>query len=117
MIKFLFAVPPDHVVIRKEPDKLTPGTLATLTCDSSSSNPEAELSWWREGIAVPGVTNVTRPGLHGGKVSSIILSLEVTPNMNGNVYTCQASNIQLQRSVHDAITLEVFCKYFHYLLN
>ncbi|XP_046990276.1 nephrin [Schistocerca americana] len=102
--------PPDHVVIRKEPEKLTPGVRATLTCDSSSSNPEAELSWWREGIAVPGVTNVTRPGLHGGKVSSIMLNLDVTPELDGNVYTCQATNTAMQRSVHDAFTLHVFYK-------
>lgn len=60
-----------------------------------------------------GVTNVTKPGLHGGKVSSIALSLDITPEMNGIVYTCQATNEALQRSVHDAITLEVLCKSHH----
>jgi len=84
--------------------------MATLTCDSSSSNPEARLSWWREGIPVQGITNVTKPGLHGGKVSSIVLTLDITPELNGIVYTCQATNEALQRSVHDAITLEVLCK-------
>ncbi|GFG39572.1 hypothetical protein Cfor_01002, partial [Coptotermes formosanus] len=102
--------PPDHVVIRKDPPELKTGTVATLTCDSSSSNPEARLSWWREGIPVQGVTNVTKPGLHGGKVSSIMLTLEITPELNGIVYTCQATNEALQRSVHDAITLEVLYK-------
>ena len=102
--------PPDHVVIRKDPPELKTGTMATLTCDSSSSNPEAKLSWWREGIPVTGVTNVTKPGLHGGKVSSIVLALDITPELNGIVYTCQATNEALQRSVHDAITLEVLYK-------
>ncbi|PSN48808.1 hypothetical protein C0J52_25084, partial [Blattella germanica] len=102
--------PPDHVVIRKDPPELKTGTMATLTCDSSSSNPEARLSWWREGIPVTGVTNVTKPGLHGGKVSSIVLALDITPELNGIVYTCQATNEALQRSVHDAITLEVLYK-------
>jgi hypothetical protein len=111
MISFCcFLVPPDHVVIRKDPPELKTGTMATLTCDSSSSNPEARLSWWREGIPVQGVTNITKPGLHGGKVSSIVLSLDITPELNGIVYTCQATNEALQRSVHDAITLEVLCK-------
>ena len=102
--------PPDHVVIRKDPPELKTSTTATLTCDSSSSNPEAKLSWWREGIPVTGVTNVTKPGLHGGKVSSIVLPLDITPELNGIVYTCQATNEALQRSVHDAITLEVLYK-------
>nr|CAD7460983.1 unnamed protein product [Timema tahoe] len=79
--------PPDHVVIRKEPLELVNDKPATLTCDSSSSNPEARLSWWREGIPVPGVMNVTRAGLHGGKVSSIVLPLNITPELNGIVYT------------------------------
>ncbi|KAK7789814.1 hypothetical protein R5R35_001191 [Gryllus longicercus] len=102
--------PPEHVVIRKDPEKLTPGARATLTCDSSSSNPEAVLSWYRDGIAVPGITNVTRPGLHGGKVSSILLHLDISSEMNGVKYTCQATNTALQRSVNDAIILDVHYK-------
>ncbi|XP_063232440.1 nephrin isoform X2 [Bacillus rossius redtenbacheri] len=102
--------PPDHVVIRKEPAELRSGKPATLTCDSTSSNPEARLSWWKEGIPVPGVTNTTRPGLHGGRMSSITLPLNVAPEMNGATYTCQATNEALQRSVHDAVTLEVLFK-------
>ena len=51
-IYIFFSVPPDHVRIRKEPDELRVGVTASLTCDASSSNPPAQLSWWREGIPV-----------------------------------------------------------------
>lgn len=58
-----------------------------------------------------GLNNTTKPGLHGGKVSSIEMKLNITEQLNGIVYTCQATNEALQRSVHDAITLQVLCKY------
>ncbi|CAH1395844.1 unnamed protein product [Nezara viridula] len=103
--------PPEHVKIKKEPEELRAGTIATLTCDASSSNPPSEMSWWREGISVTeGITNSSKPGLHGGTVSSIQLKLNITPEIDGDVYTCQAANIVLQRSVHDAVTMSVLYK-------
>lgn len=101
---------PETVKIRKDPAELKPNEEATLTCDSSSSNPPARLSWWREGIPVQGLQNSTKPGLHGGKVSTLELKLNITEQLNGIVYTCQAMNEALQRSVHDAITLQVLYK-------
>lgn len=112
MICFLLLVAPETVKIRKDPAELKPNEDATLTCDSSSSNPPAKLSWWREGIPVQGLPNTIKPGLHGGKVSSIELKLNVTEQLNGIVYTCQATNDALERSVHDAITLQILCKFF-----
>lgn len=85
-----------------------------MICDSSSSNPPAKLAWWREGIPVPGLFNSTKPGLHGGTVSSIELKLNISEQLNGIVYTCSARNEALERSVHDAITLEVLCKECHF---
>ncbi|KAL3284555.1 hypothetical protein HHI36_018712 [Cryptolaemus montrouzieri] len=102
--------PPETVRIRQDPPELKPNQQATLTCDSSSSNPPAKLSWWREGIPVQGVFNTSKPGLHGGTVSTIELKLNVTEQLNGIVYTCQATNEKLERSVHDAITLQVLYK-------
>lgn len=52
-----------------------------------------------------------KKGLHGGTVSTIELKLNITKELNGAVYTCQAMNEALQRSVHDALTLKVLCKY------
>ncbi|KAK9885754.1 hypothetical protein WA026_013625 [Henosepilachna vigintioctopunctata] len=102
--------PPETARIRQDPPELKPNSQAVLTCDSSSSNPPAKLSWWREGIPVQGVFNTSKPGLHGGTVSSIELRLNVTEQLNGIVYTCQATNEKLDRSVHDAVTLQVLYK-------
>lgn len=93
-----------------EPNELVPGVEATLICDSSSSNPPAKLSWWKDGIPVEGVNNSSKPGLWGGTVSSLELKVNVTQEMNGIIYTCQSNNEALQRSVHEAVSLQVLCK-------
>ncbi|XP_073965682.1 nephrin adhesion molecule sticks and stones isoform X2 [Choristoneura fumiferana] len=98
---------PEAVKVRTEPEELKPGIEATLFCDSASSNPPASLSWWRDGIPVQGSTMQLKKGLHGGTVSTIELKLNITKDMNGAVYTCQAMNEALQRSVHDASALKV----------
>ncbi|XP_055619098.1 nephrin isoform X2 [Toxorhynchites rutilus septentrionalis] len=98
---------PETVKITIDPPELKPGVEATLICDSSSSNPPAKISWWRDGIAVQGINNSSKPGLWGGTVSSLELKVNITQDMNGNVYTCQSSNEALQRSVHEAVNLQV----------
>ncbi|KAL5285587.1 NPHS1.2 family protein [Megaselia abdita] len=98
---------PDTVKIRLDPEELKPDTEATLICDSSSSNPPAQLSWWREGIPINGFNNSSKPGLWGGTVSTLELKVNLTQEMNGVVYTCQSTNDALQRSVHEAIKLDV----------
>ncbi|XP_063704148.1 nephrin isoform X1 [Culicoides brevitarsis] len=99
---------PDTVKISVDPPELKPGMEATLHCDSSSSNPPAELSWWREGIAIPG-DNITefKAGLWGGTASHAMLKINVTQDMNGIIFTCQSRNEALQRSVHEAIKLDI----------
>lgn len=103
-------VAPETVKIRIEPDELKPGADASLFCDSSSSNPPAKITWWRDGIPVEGSTNSSKQGLWGGIVSSSELKVNVTQEMNGVVYTCQSTNDALVRSVHEAVNLQVLCK-------
>jgi len=59
---------------------------------------------------VEGFQNYTKQGLHGGTVSTIELKINVTEDMNGIEYACQAQNEALQRSAHDLISLKVLCK-------
>nr|XP_040233680.2 nephrin isoform X1 [Anopheles coluzzii]XP_049464367.1 nephrin isoform X1 [Anopheles coluzzii]XP_049464368.1 nephrin isoform X1 [Anopheles coluzzii] len=99
--------PPETVKIKIIPPELKPGIEATLICDSSSSNPPATISWWRDGIAVDGMNNSSKPGLWGGTVSSLELKVNISQDMDGNVYTCQSANEALQRNVHEAIKLQV----------
>lgn len=58
-----------------------------------------------------GINNTSKPGLWGGTVSTLEFKVNITQEMNGVVYTCQSANEALQRSVHEAATLDVLCKY------
>lgn len=109
--KHYSTVPPEIIKIRSEPVDLRPGAEATLICDSSSSNPPAIVSWWKDGIPVEGVNPTNKPGLWGGVVSTLELKVNITQEMNGMGYTCQGTNEVLQRSVHESINLNVLCKY------
>lgn len=44
-------------------------------------------------------------------MSTLEFKLNISQEMNGVVYTCQSANEALQRSVHEAISLNVLCKY------
>uniref|UniRef100_A0A1A9VXK2 Nephrin n=1 Tax=Glossina austeni TaxID=7395 RepID=A0A1A9VXK2_GLOAU len=89
---------PETVKIRIEPEELKPGIEATIICDSSSSNPPAKLSWWKDGIPIQGINNTSKPGLWGGTVSTLEFKVNITQEMNGIVYTCQSANEALQRN-------------------
>ncbi|XP_055904488.1 nephrin isoform X2 [Eupeodes corollae] len=99
--------PPETVKIRIEPKDLHPGTTAKLICDSSSSNPPAMVSWWKDGIPVNGANPSNRSGLWGGSVSTLELFINITQEMHDSIYTCQSINEALQRSAHETISLDI----------
>lgn len=134
IISPLNTVPPETVKIRIEPKDLHPGTTAKLICDSSSSNPPALVSWWKDGIPVNGdiislhyprkisshicisyflwllgENSSNRPGLWGGSVSTLELYINITQEMHDVIYTCQSINEALQRSVHETVSLDILC--------
>lgn len=111
LLLYFSPVPPDQVKITRDPKEFRSGETGRIICESGSSNPPAEMSWWKQGIPVPESRNSTKPGLHGGFVSSVEITLEFKEKMNGEVYTCQARNAALERAIHDATTLVILCKY------
>lgn len=106
----LSLVPPETVKISVAPKNLVPGIRAKLICDSSSSNPPAKISWWKDGIPVEGLNLANRPGLWGGSVSTLEMYVNITQDLDGSIYTCQSHNEVLQRSVHETISLDILCK-------
>ncbi|XP_015599513.1 nephrin isoform X4 [Cephus cinctus] len=108
LLKVNFA--PDQVKISREPKEFRAGQVGRIICESSSSNPPAEMSWWKSGIPIEGIKNSTKSGLHGGYLSSVELTLDLTEDMNGDLYTCQARNAEMERSIHDATTLNILYK-------
>lgn len=107
---FAHLVPPETVKISVAPKNLVPGIRAKLICDSSSSNPPAKISWWKDGIPVEGLNLANRPGLWGGSVSTLEMHVNITQDLDGSIYTCQSHNEVLQRSVHETISLDILCK-------
>lgn len=49
-------------------------------------------------------------GLYGGQTSTTQVKLNITQDMNGVKINCQGTNEALQRSVNEAIELQVLCK-------
>ncbi|XP_012277554.1 nephrin isoform X2 [Orussus abietinus] len=108
---------PDKVTITRYPEEFRAGQMGRLLCESSSSNPPAVMSLWKSGHlvmssgnSVPALQNTTKSGLHNGYVSSVELTLQLTENMNNDVYTCEAKNPRTQRAVLDGVTLNILYK-------
>lgn len=108
----IFAVPPMGAKITPpKPEELKAGSMTKLTCEIGSSNPEPTVSWWVDGIEVKdGVTKSCKSGLYGGKVCVTELSLNLTSDMDGQRYICQAVNEPLGKSATSFIILNVHCK-------
>ncbi|CAI6356936.1 unnamed protein product [Macrosiphum euphorbiae] len=108
-LKVLFL--PDHLNIKHDPVHLKPGDQATLTCEATSSNPALKMSWWHQGVPVSeGINSYTKPGLHGGKLSTIQMTFNVTPEVDGSLYMCQGSNPLMSKNIHKEVTLDVYHK-------
>ena len=108
-----YSVPPAKVNITVKPEKPKAGTRIKLICESESSNPISEITWWRDGIMLSSSFNSTVRSNFGGKSTRNVLKFNASFKDDGRVFACQASNQILQQSVHDAITLRVLCKYFN----
>jgi len=105
---------PDHLNIKHDPVHLKPGDQATLTCEATSSNPALKMSWWHQGVPVSeGINSYTKPGLHGGKLSTIQLTFNVTPEVDGSLYMCQGSNPLMSKNIHKEVTLDVYRKWLN----
>nr|XP_027221837.1 LOW QUALITY PROTEIN: synaptogenesis protein syg-2-like [Penaeus vannamei] len=92
---------------RSEPRVINAGSPMTLFCESASSNPFANITWWRDGFEVDGEYTVeTKPGQFGGTVTNYSVKVEVTADDDGAVYTCQADN-GFGSTTHDAVTISV----------
>ena len=102
---------PAGVKITVSPEKPKAGKKAVLTCESGSSNPTASIVWRYKGQRLTGSDELVKAGDFGGNITVNLLEIDVTPEHQGAVYICEAKNLELQQSVHDAETLSVKCKY------
>ena len=104
-------VSPTTVNISFRPKKLKEGEKAYLTCESTSSNPPARVSFLKESQDISAHLNQTyKDGKHGGKKTSVTLELDLTSDLNGAMYTCEGNNNAIKQSVHNSLVLDVQCK-------
>lgn len=85
-----------------------------LSCECSSSNPAANITWWssaeKDEMISSSTTTAVSAGDNRGFTSKSIITINVTAEDDGTKYICQATNEAIQQSSHDAIVLSVFCK-------
>ena len=112
---FSHAVQPQTVAVKVQPEKLKPGTTASLSCETSTGNPEARVTWLRgkSGHVIPATNTTTVPGQYSGLITKSALQLAVTPDLHGAEITCQASN-GIGGTIHNVVTLEVLCKWLNF---
>ncbi|XP_054719331.1 nephrin-like [Uloborus diversus] len=106
--------PPTSLNIKVKPKKPKAGSEIRLTCESSSSNPAANITWWKDqdsNIQLNPTTLVVSAGAeNGGFSTKVTFLMNVTADDDGATVTCQALNEAIQQSVHDAHILRVFYK-------
>ena len=106
---------PSTVLISVDPPTPQAGNTATLTCKSDSSNPTASIVWRKtnsKDFIFHGINEEPVPGEFGGNCTTNRLEINVTAELDGSVYICEATNEELRESVHTATTLRVNCKTF-----
>ena len=107
---------PSEVSISVEPKTPKAGKTAILTCKSGSSNPPSSIAWRKvirgvkNSTILRGITDPSEICEFGGNCTTNHLEIEVTAELDGAVYVCEATNEELRESVHNAKTLTVNCK-------
>ncbi|KAG8180209.1 hypothetical protein JTE90_003165 [Oedothorax gibbosus] len=109
-IKLTVHFPPSSVTMKITPSKPRAGEMVSIQCESGSSNPESTLHWWRNGESHTGFTSEVSEAIYGGKATHSRLDITVYAKDDEAVFTCQATNHVMQRSVHESVTLRVFYK-------
>ncbi|GFY43633.1 nephrin [Trichonephila inaurata madagascariensis] len=102
--------PPSAVNIKIRPKRPKAGQKVTLICECASSNPQADITWWKDGFLIQGTPDGFFDAPNGGRSTKNILQLNVSSQDDGAVYTCQATNQELKQSAHDAVTINVLYK-------
>lgn len=102
--------PPASVNITSDPVVAHAGQRLKLYCVAASSNPAAEIAWMHNNQRLTGISLGMDPGKNGGKISKNKLEIVPTSADHEGVYGCQATNLAIHETIHDAVTLNVMFK-------
>ncbi|WAR05395.1 NPHN-like protein [Mya arenaria] len=97
--------PPKFVNITSQPAEARSGHQLELTCVSGSSNPPAVITWIHNNQQLQGTSLGHTDAQYWGKASKNVLDFIPTSADHDTPYGCRATNLAIQESVHDAVTL------------
>ena len=72
LIYFLFSVPAGGIKGRATPTVVQEGAHVTLGCDSSTSNPPSNITWFSGGSKLDGSSQYFTDGSYGGKSTRLV---------------------------------------------
>ncbi|XP_067837703.1 nephrin, partial [Heptranchias perlo] len=83
------------------------GQSMTLSCQTGSSNPVAQIAWIKDGVRLTGEELETQEADYGGQSSSAQITIVVSSSDNGKRVTCQAHSPILNEALNTFYTLAV----------
>lgn len=116
---FLHAAPVTSVTLIPTSITLISGQEMNLTCITSVSNPQANITWYKSSVDITSQSTSTTEDVGG--LARTISSLQgiVTKDDNGKRIYCRGSNTPNQAVTSNVQSINVLCKYteLHLLLT
>ncbi|CAL4105199.1 unnamed protein product [Meganyctiphanes norvegica] len=98
--------PPWDVQGTASPGMVEENDVVSLSCESSSSFPASNMSWWSATDFLEGAQNELQEGAFGGYITRSRLTIRASAQDNRRAFTCRANN-GLAEPVEKNITLLV----------
>ncbi|KAK1151887.1 nephrin isoform X3 [Acipenser oxyrinchus oxyrinchus] len=99
--------PPMNVKISASAKQVKRGQSLTLTCTTGSSNPVANISWFKNGERLRGFDLGKKKAEHGGESTMGRVYIKAVSSDNGKRVTCQAYSAVLTQGVNTFYRLDV----------
>ncbi|KAM4652260.1 nephrin [Discoglossus pictus] len=105
--KLYVQFPPIDVKITSKESAYYRGKTIILSCVTGSSNPEATITWLKDGVILQGHDFVQKPSEFGGKSSSSKVTLVARSVDNGKRVSCEAYSSVLNEGVNTFYRLNI----------
>lgn len=80
-----------------------------LSCQVSGGHPPPKVTWWRNGIEIPGTSHQS---VASGTVINNILMRSVPRSYYGSKLICKAQGSTLIEPIEKEVTIQLHCEYF-----
>ncbi|XP_064650915.1 nephrin-like isoform X3 [Lineus longissimus] len=101
--------PPKSLTVTTEPTVGKAGKQMKIICETESSNPPAQITWWKDGRELVGRgKNIgIIDGAYGGKRTRNSLTLRVDEDDHDSEVSCEALNDELEMSTNRRVLISV----------